>query len=136
MSGAENASLGGSTLEASAQLPMVQAIIDSSSYSFDLPTQQGSRNKGNSQDQAVRCLVPQSCLTLCDSMDCSLPGSSVEFPREEYWVDCHFFFQGIFPTQGSKSPALGGGFFTTEPPGKPKLSLLQGIKGERSTSYP
>ena len=23
------------------------------------------------------CLVAQSCLTLCDSLDCSLPGSSV-----------------------------------------------------------
>ena len=23
------------------------------------------------------CLVTQSCLTLCDSMDCSLPGTSV-----------------------------------------------------------
>ena len=26
---------------------------------------------------AVLCLVAQSCLTLCDPMDCSLPGSSV-----------------------------------------------------------
>ena len=26
---------------------------------------------------AVLCLVTQSCLTLCDPMDCSLPGSSV-----------------------------------------------------------
>ena len=26
---------------------------------------------------AVLCLIPQSCLTLCDSMDCSPPGSSV-----------------------------------------------------------
>ena len=26
---------------------------------------------------AVLCLVTQSCLTLCNSMDCSLPGSSV-----------------------------------------------------------
>ena len=25
----------------------------------------------------VKVLVPQSCLTLCDPMDCSLPGSSV-----------------------------------------------------------
>ena len=25
----------------------------------------------------VKVLVTQSCLTLCDSMDCSLPGSSV-----------------------------------------------------------
>ena len=30
--------------------------------------------KGFGQDA---CLVAQSCLTLCDSMDCSLPGSSV-----------------------------------------------------------
>ena len=26
---------------------------------------------------------------------------------------------GIFPDQGSMSPALAGGFFTTKPPGKP-----------------
>ena len=25
----------------------------------------------------VRCLVAQSCLSLCDPMNCSLPGSSV-----------------------------------------------------------
>ena len=39
----------------------------------------------------------------------------------------HFFLQGICPTQGSnphlKSPVLAGGFFTTEPPGKPSLAL-------------
>ena len=27
--------------------------------------------------RAVRCLVAQSCLTLCDPMDCRPPGSSV-----------------------------------------------------------
>ena len=33
---------------------------------------------------------------------------------------------GIFPDQGSNpSPALAGGFFTTEPPGKPLLVLLK-----------
>ena len=26
----------------------------------------------------VRVLVTQSCLTLCDPMDCSLPGSSIQ----------------------------------------------------------
>ena len=37
-------------------------------------------------------------------------------------MGCHFLLQGIFPTQGSNlSPALVGGFFTTEPPGKPLL---------------
>ena len=48
------------------------------------------------------CLVTQSCPTLCDSMDCSLPGSSVHgaFPGKNTGVGCHGLFQGIFPTQG------------------------------------
>ena len=29
--------------------------------------------------------VTQSCLTLSDPMDCSLPGSSIAFSRQEYW---------------------------------------------------
>ena len=29
--------------------------------------------------------VAQSCPTLSDPMDCSLPGSSVGFSRQEYW---------------------------------------------------
>ena len=36
-------------------------------------------------------LVAQSCPTLCDPMDCSLPGSSVHgFPRQEYWSGLPF----------------------------------------------
>ena len=30
----------------------------------------------------------------------------MEFPRQEYWNDCHVLLQGIFPTQGSKSRLL------------------------------
>ena len=39
---------------------------------------------------------------LLDSMDCSPPGSSVNgnFPGKNTGVGCHFFLQGIFPTQG------------------------------------
>ena len=33
----------------------------------------------------VRAKSLQSCLPLCDLMDCSLPGSSVGFSRQEYW---------------------------------------------------
>ena len=46
--------------------------------------------------------VAQSCPTLCDSMDCRLPGSSVhgDFPDKNTGVGCHFLHQGIFPTQG------------------------------------
>ena len=48
------------------------------------------------------CLVPQSCLTLCDPMDCSPPGSSVhgDSPGKNTGVGCHAIFQAIFPTQG------------------------------------
>ena len=42
----------------------------------------------------------QSCPTLCKPMDCSPPGSFVL--GENPGTGCHFLFQGIFPTQGSK----------------------------------
>ena len=48
------------------------------------------------------CLVTQTCLTLCDPMDCSLPGSSLHgiFPGKAIGVGCHFLLQGIFLTWG------------------------------------
>ena len=50
----------------------------------------------------VLCLVAQSCLTLCDPMDCSPSGSSVhgDSPGKNTGVGCHALLQGIFPTQG------------------------------------
>ena len=69
----------------------------------------------------------QSCLTLCDPIDCSPPGSSVlgDSPGKSTGVGCHALLQGIFPIQGLNprltSPALAGGFFTTAPPGKRTL---------------
>ena len=38
--------------------------------------------------------VAQSCPTLCNPMDCSLPGSSV---HGIFQTRCHFLLQGIFP---------------------------------------
>ena len=39
------------------------------------------RHEGKSESE-----VAQSCLTLCDPTDCSLPGSSIHgFSRQEYW---------------------------------------------------
>ena len=41
-------------------------------------------------------------------------------------VGSQFFLQGIFLAQGlNLSPALAGGFFTTEPPEKPHVMLTQ-----------
>ena len=68
------------------------------------------------------CLVTRSCPTLLRPMDCSLPGSLVNgFPRQEYWSGLPFPSPGDLPDPGIEpiSPALAGGFFTTEPPGKP-----------------
>ena len=48
---------------------------------------------------------------------------SVGFSRQEYWSGLPFLPLGDFPDLGIKStslvsPALAGGFFTTEPPAK------------------
>ena len=44
----------------------------------------------------------QSYLTLCDPMDCILPGSSIhgDFLGKNTGVGCCFLLQGIFKTQG------------------------------------
>ena len=51
--------------------------------------------------------VVQSCPTLCDPMDCGLPGFSIHgiSPGKNTEVGYHFLLQGIFPTQGS-NPGL------------------------------
>ena len=68
--------------------------------------------------------VSQSCPTLCDPMDYSLPGSSV-----------HGIFQALpgkeeedlpdpeIEPESLLSPALAGGFFTTVPSGKPPIRM-------------
>ena len=53
---------------------------------------------------------------------------SMGFPRQEYWIGVPSPSPGDLPDPGIKreSPALAGGFFTTEPPGKPhKVSYLK-----------
>ena len=72
-------------------------------------------------------LVTESCLTLCDPMDCSLPGSSVRGisqARILEWVAMPFPWDlphsGIEPI----SPALADGFFTTEPLGNPVALIM------------
>ena len=65
------------------------------------------------------------CLTLCDSMDCSLPGSSVHGifqARILEWVSMPS--PGDLPNPGIEpvfpgSLALQAGYLPTEPPGKP-----------------
>ena len=52
----------------------------------------------------ILCWVSQSCPTLCDPMNCNMPGSSVHWysPCKKTRVGCHALLQGILLTQGSK----------------------------------
>ena len=68
------------------------------------------------------CSVVQLCLTLCDSMNCSPPGSSVHwnFPAETLEL------VAISSSRGSSQPrdqtlisCIVGRFFTAEPQRKP-----------------
>ena len=66
-------------------------------------------------------LVTQSCLTLCNSIDGRLPGSSIHGilqARILEWVAIPFSRDLPDPGIEPGSPALAGRFFTTEPPGK------------------
>ena len=60
----------------------------------------------------VEVLVTQSCLTLCDPMDCSLPGSSVGFSKQEYHSGLLFPSPGhlLNPRIELGSPALQADF--------------------------
>ena len=51
---------------------------------------------------AVLCLVTQSCLTLCNSMDCSPPGSSVpgDSPGKDNWSGWLCPLPGDLPNSG------------------------------------
>ena len=56
----------------------------------------------NALTSYVMCEVSQSCPTVCNPMNYSLPRSSVHgiFPDKSTGVGCHFLLQRIFPTQG------------------------------------
>ena len=81
---------------------------------------------GNQHNIVKHLLGAQSCLTLCDPMDCSLPGSCVPgIFQAEYWSGLPFPTPGDLPNPGIKStspvyPTLVGGLFTIEPSGKDK----------------
>ena len=75
--------------------------------------------------------LPQSCPALCDPMDCSPPGSSLHEilqTRILEWI--------TMPSSGDLPDpvieplfcvsCIAGGFFTTEPPGKPYPYLSHG----------
>ena len=74
-----------------------------------------------------------SHILLCDLMDCVACQAllSMGFSRQEYWSGLPFPSPGDFPDPGVQpsSPTSTGGFFTSDPPGKPLFWLLKGLVG-------
>ena len=75
------------------------------------------------------CVCAQSCATLCNTMDCSLPGHSVHgiFQAREYWSGLPFPLLRGLPDAEIKPVSLAtlaliGGFFATVPPWRPYYS--------------
>ena len=59
-------------------------------------------------------LAAQLCPTLCDPVDCSLPGTSVrgDSPGRNTGVGCHALLQGIFqPRDQTQVSCMEGRFF-------------------------
>ena len=77
----------------------------------------------------------QPCPTLCHPMDCSPAGSSVHGilqVRILEWVatpTCRGYSQHRDGTRIFFCSYIAGGFFTTEPPGKPRFCILMHIYG-------
>ena len=75
----------------------------------------------------------ESCPTLCNPLDCSPPGSSVHDSQARIleWVAMPSLRGSSWPRDWTQVSHTAGGFFMSEPPGKPKntgvdsLTLLQ-----------
>ena len=85
-------------------------------------------------------LVAQLCTTLCDTMDCSLKGSSVhgDSPGQNTGVGSHSLLQGIFPTQGSNPglPHCWWILYCLNHEGRPKILEWVVYPFSRGTSWP
>ena len=71
----------------------------------------------------MKVLVTKSCLTLCDHVDCSPPGSSVHGILQAKileWVAMPSSWKSSQLRIKSRSPALQADSLPSEPPGKPK----------------
>ena len=103
-------------------------------YAFKLHINSGSccvfSGKGEDQHKAshmfteVKVKVAQSCPTLCNPMECSLPGSSVHGilqARILEWVEVPFTRRSSQPRIKPVSPSLQVDSLLSEPPKKPNV---------------
>ena len=85
----------------------------------------------NESESKSEVLVAQLCLTLCDPMDCSLPGFSVHGilqARTLEWVAISFSWGSSWPRDQTQSHSLQIGSLPPEPPRKPHLRILSSVQ--------
>ena len=78
------------------------------------------------------CVCTRARSVVSDSWQLQAP-LSMEFSRQEYWSGLPSPAPGDLPNPGIEpmspvSPVLAGGFFTTEPPGKPLINCVTKCK--------
>ena len=79
----------------------------------------------------VKSEVAQLCLTLCDPVNCSLPGSSVLGilqARILEWVAISFSRETSRPRDRIQVSPIAEDALTSEPPRKPKKTLFKMIR--------
>ena len=89
-------------------------------------------------EKKVEVLVAQSCLTLCDPMDCTYQApQSVEFSRQEYWNGLPLPSPEDLPNPGieSASPALQADSSPFESPGKMYVCWERDELGDRHLGF-
>ena len=82
----------------------------------------------------LACMPAQWCLTLDDSMDCSLPGSSVHGISQARILEWVAISSSRGPSQcrdRTHVSCIAGRFFTTEPPGYPSMIGLASKKKKK-----
>ena len=107
----------------------IQCVGDLAGHpiSFQIPDSApgpGSQSKATCATSA-RVLVAHLCLTVCNPMDCSLPGSSVHRLLQAgilEWLAISFSGGPPDPGINPRSPALQADSLSAEPPGKPFIS--------------
>ena len=102
----------------------------------ELTTEEEPKSLGQKSILDVKVKVAQLCLTVCDPMDCSLPGCSAHGilqARKLEWETVPLSRDLPNPGIKPRSCTLQAGSLPSEPPGKPmntgmeSLSILQGI---------
>ena len=106
----------------------------SSHWGFTNSTPSPAENPPVTPQCVCACSVAQACQTLCSPMNCSWPGSSVHGvlqARILEWVSIPFSRGSFQSRDRTRDSWIAGGFFTTDPPGKPRKSSLQCLSWQR-----